>query len=30
MMIDTLTGWLEMTQYDDKHVINIANLVENM
>ena len=28
-MIDPVTGWLEITQYDDKRAIPIANLVEN-
>ena len=27
-MIDTVTGWSEITQYNDKRVISIANLVE--
>ena len=27
-MIDPVTGWLEITQYDDKIEIKIANLVE--
>ena len=27
-MIDPVTGWLEITQYNDKRVISIANLVE--
>ena len=25
-MIDPVTGWLEITQYDDKREISIANL----
>ena len=28
-MIDPVTGWLEITQYDDKRAISIANLVGN-
>ena len=28
-MIDPVTGWLEITQYDNKRVISIMNLVEN-
>ena len=27
-MIDTVTGWFEVVQYDDKRAITIANLVE--
>ena len=27
-MIDTLIGWFEVVQYDDKIAITIANLVE--
>ena len=27
-MIDPVTGWSEITQYDDKRSISIANLVE--
>ena len=27
-MIDPITGWFEVTQYSDKKVITIANLVE--
>ena len=27
-MIDHVTGWFKITQYDDKHDISIANLVE--
>ena len=29
-MIDPVTGWLEIIQYDDKIAITIANLVETM
>ena len=29
-MIYPVTGWLEITQYDDKIAIIIANLVETM
>ena len=29
-MIDHVTGWFEITQYDDKRAISIANLIENM
>ena len=29
-MIDSVTGWFEISQYDDKRAISIANLVENM
>ena len=28
-MINPVTGWFELTEYDDKSVIKIANLVEN-
>ena len=27
-MIDPVTGWFEIAQYDDKNAISIANLVE--
>ena len=27
-MINTVTGWFEIAQYDDKRAISIANLVE--
>ena len=27
-MVDTVTGWFEIAQYDDKKLISIANLVE--
>ena len=27
-MINPVTGWFEVVQYDDKTAINIANLVE--
>ena len=27
-IIDLVTGWLEITQYDDKRAISISNLVE--
>ena len=27
-MIDPVTGWFEITQYNDKKVMTIANLVE--
>ena len=27
-MIDPVTGWSQITEYDDKIVISIANLVE--
>ena len=27
-MIDPVTGWFEITQYDDKRAISITNLVE--
>ena len=27
-MIDPITGWFKITQYDDKHKISIVNLVE--
>ena len=30
MMIDPVTGWFKITQYDDKHSINILDLVENI
>ena len=29
-MIDPLTGWFEIAQYNDKRAISIANLVETM
>ena len=29
-MIDPVTGWFEITQYDNKGAISIANLVETM
>ena len=29
-MIDPVTGWFEIMQYNDKIAIYIANLVENM
>ena len=29
-MIEPVTGWFEITQYDDKIAISIANLVETM
>ena len=29
-MIDHVTGWFEITQYDNKRAISIANLVETM
>ena len=29
-MIDPVTGWFEITQYDDKRAIPTANLVETM
>ena len=29
-MIDPVTGWSEITQYDDKRAISIENLVETM
>ena len=29
-MIDPVTGWFEITQYDNKIAISIANLVETM
>ena len=29
-MIDPVTGWFEITQYDSKRVISIANLVKTM
>ena len=28
-MINPVTGWFEIMQYDDKRPISIANLVEN-
>ena len=28
-MINPVTGWFEITQYNDKREISIANLVEN-
>ena len=28
-MIDHVTGWFEITQYNDNRVISIENLVEN-
>ena len=28
MMIDPVTGWFEIAQYQDKRVISIANLVD--
>ena len=28
MMINRITGWFEITQYNDKREISIANLVE--
>ena len=28
MMIDPVTGWLEITQYDNKRSISTANLLE--
>ena len=28
MMINPVTGWFEIAQYDDKRTISIANLVE--
>ena len=27
-MIDSIIGWFEITQYDDKRTISIENLVE--
>ena len=27
-MIDPVTGWFEVTQYNDKRLMEIANLVE--
>ena len=29
-MIDSVTGWSQVTQYNDKIVMSIANLVETM
>ena len=29
-MINPVTGWFEIVQYDDKREITIANLVETM
>ena len=29
MMIDHVTGWFEIVQYDNKGAITIADLVEN-
>ena len=29
-MLDPVSGWFEITQYDDKRAISIANLVETM
>ena len=29
-MIDPVTGWFEITQYEYKKAISIANLVETM
>ena len=29
-MIDPVTGWFDMTQYDNKRAISIANLVETI
>ena len=29
-MIDPVIGWSEITQYDDKRLISIANLVETV
>ena len=29
-MIDPVTGWFEIAQFDDKRVISIVNLVETM
>ena len=29
-MIDPVTGWFQITQYDDKIAISVANLVETM
>ena len=28
MIIDPVTGWIEVVRYDDKKAISIANLVE--
>ena len=30
MMIDPVTGWFEVVQYDDNRAISIADLVETM
>ena len=30
MVINTIMGWFEITQYYDKHVVTIASLVENI
>ena len=30
MMIDPVTGWFEITQYNDKKGISILNLVETL
>ena len=29
-MIDAVTGWFKIAQYEDKRAISIANLVETM
>ena len=29
-MIDLVTGWFKITQYDNKQAISIANLVETV
>ena len=29
-MINSVTGWFEITQYNDKRAISIANLVETV
>ena len=29
-MIDPVTGWFKITQYNDKRVISITNLVETI
>ena len=29
-MIDPVTGWSKIMQYDNKFAISVANLVENM
>ena len=29
-IIDIITGWFKITQYEDKRAISIANLVETM